>query len=211
MLRRFPVLLLLLLSMSAFAAAPEPIDAGKTTDNVFESSFFHFRFEFPKGWHSLDDKVRLDDNAKRYKDELYEAIGHNDQTAPENRKLITEAIIYYNLLLASKVPITAPEATPKPRIVIMASKRRLQWQEAGDPAKMYIGMGHPKVLHEPEEVTISGHKFVRADLQLRPDSFLSKFATVDGNYIVEFDLRTDNEKELAELVKTMDSLKFTDK
>jgi hypothetical protein len=209
MLRRLPFLLLLL-ALSAFAAPPDPVDAGKTTDNVFQSSFFHFRYELPKGWFALDDKVRLDDNAKRYKDALFEAIGKNDQTAPGNQNLVTEADIYYNLLLAAKVPVTAPDATPKPRVVIMASKRRTSWDEAGDPADMYIQMSHPKVLKEPAEVVISGHKFVRADLELKPNSFLSKFATVNGNYIIEFDLRTDNEKDLAELVKTMQSVQFTD-
>ncbi len=211
MRKRLLSLSILLLALSAFAAAPEPIDAGKTTDNVFQSSFFHFRYELPRGWYALDDKVRLDDNAKRYKDELNEAIGKNDQTAPENQHLITEAVIYYNLLLAAKVPVPAADATPKPRIVIMASKQRIGWVEAGDPAKMYIQMGHPKVLKEPGEVVISGHKFVRADLELHANSFLSKFATVDGNYIIEFDIRTDNEKDLAELVKTMQSVQFTDK
>jgi hypothetical protein len=37
---------------------------------------------------------------------------------------------------------------------------------------------------------------------------LSKFATVVGEYIIEFDLRAENEKDLAELVKTMQSVQF---
>jgi hypothetical protein len=41
-------------------------------------------------------------------------------------------------------------------------------------------------------------------------SFLSKFVTVNGDYLIEFDLRADNEKDLAELTKSMESLQFSD-
>ena len=50
-----------------------------------------------------------------------------------------------------------------------------------------IQIGHPKVLKDPEETVISGHKFVSADFQFRPGSLLSKFATVSGDYIIEFE------------------------
>ncbi len=200
----------LLLPASALAAPPEPIDAGKTTANVFESSFFHFRYELPKGWSALADDVRLAENKKRYQDALYEAIGKNDQTAPENQHLITEAIVPYTLLLAARARVASGDERPLPRIMVMASKRRTMWAEAGDPAKMYEKLAHPKVLRDSEEVVLSGHKFVRTDFQMKAASFLSKFATVSGDYLIEFDLRADNEKDLEDLVNTMQTLKFSD-
>ena len=66
MFKKAPVLVLLLLSTFLFAAAPDAVDAGKTTGNVFESTFFHFRYEFPNGWVALDDKVRMAENKKRF-------------------------------------------------------------------------------------------------------------------------------------------------
>jgi hypothetical protein len=200
----------LLVSVFALAAPPEPIDAGRTTANVFESSFFHFRYELPKGWSALADDVRLAENQKRYKDALNEAIGHNDQSAPENQNLITEAIVPYNLLLAARTAVASGDARPLPRVLIQASMRRTMMAEAGDPAKIIIQMAHPKVLRDSEEVVLSGHKFVRTDFQMKAASFLSKFATVNGDYIIEFDLRADNEKDLADLVNTMQTLKFSD-
>lgn len=210
MSNKFLALLILLFPAFALAAPPEPIDAGKTTANVFESSFFHFRYELPKGWSALDDNVRLAENKKRYKDALYEAIGRNDQSAEENQNLITEAIVPYTLLLAARTTVTSGDDRPLPRVVIQASKRRIMMAEAGDPAKMIIKMLHLKALKDPEEVVLSGHKFVRADFEMKSASFLSKFATVSGDYLIEFDLRADNEKDLADLVNTMQSLKFSD-
>jgi len=200
----------LLFSVFALAAPPEPIDAGKTTSNVFESSFFHFRYELPKGWSALADDVRLAENKKRYQDTLYEAIGRNDQSAPENQDLITEAIVPYTLLLAARTAVASGDDRPLPRVLIQASKRRIMMKEAGDSAKLIIQLAHPKILRDSGEVVLSEHKFVRTDFQMKAASFLSKFATVDGDYIIEFDLRADNEKDLADLVNTMETLKFSD-
>jgi hypothetical protein len=47
-------LCLFFLAFSGLAAAQLPIDAGQTTANVFESPYFHFRYELPKGWFSLE-------------------------------------------------------------------------------------------------------------------------------------------------------------
>ena len=207
---RLFALFVLLVSVFALAAPPEPIDAGKTSGNVFESSFFHFRYELPKGWFALADDVRLAENKKRYKDALNEAIGSNDQSAPENQNLITEAIVPYTLLLAARTAVASGETHPLPRVVIQASKRRIMMTEPGDPAKMITRMLHAKVLKDPEDVVLSGHKFVRADFELKPGSMLSKFATVSGDYLIEFDLRAANEKDLADLVNTMQTLKFSD-
>lgn len=199
--------LIMLFSVFALAAPPEPIDAGKTTGNVFESSYFHFRYELPKGWFALDDSVRLAENKKRFDDEMKEAI---EKHGPDSATQENEVIVPFSLVVAGRTAVAAGGTKQLPRVVVQASKRRIMMSEAGDPAKLMIQIGHPKVLKDPEETVISGHKFVSADFQFRPGSLLSKFATVSGDYIIEFELRAENEKDLADLVNTMQTLKFSD-
>ena len=196
----------LLFSIIALAAGPEPIDAGKTTANVFESSYFHFRYEFPKAWFALNDKTRLAENEKRYREAMAEPARPNDS----NQGPITEALVPYNLLFAARTALKSGEGQPMPRVQIQALKQNTLVRAPGDPAKLYIKMAHPKVLKGPEDVVMSGHKFVRTDFQLQAASFMSQFVTASGDYIIEFDLRAANEKELADLVTTMQTLQFTD-
>lgn len=203
------LLIELLLSVVALAAktepaTPEPIDAGKTTANVFESSFFHFRYELPKGWSALADNTRLAENNKRYRDAMSEPSRPNDP----NSNPITDAYVPYNMLFAARTAIASGNEKPLPRVQIQAIHRGSMVREAGDPAKIYIKMARPKILRDPEEVVISGRKFSRADFQLLPGSFLSQFVTESGDYIIEFDLRAGNEKDLADLVGTMQSVQF---
>jgi hypothetical protein len=196
----------LLFSVIALAAPPEPIDAGKTKANVFESSFFHFRYEFPKAWFALDDRTRLAENNKRYRDALSEPARPNDA----NQGPITEASVPYILLFAARTAVASAEEKPMPRVQIQAIQRGTLVREPGDPAKIYIKMARPKVLRGPEEVVVAGHEFVRTDFQLQPASLLSQFVTASGSYIIEFELRASNEKDLADLVSTMQTLKFSD-
>jgi len=199
-------LFVLFFSLLALAAPPEPIDAGKTSGNVFESSYFHFRYEFPKAWFALDDNARVAGNNKRYRDALSEPARPNDA----NQNPITEALVPYDLLLAATTPLASGEETPMPRVRIQAIQRGTLVREPGDPAKLYIKMARPKILKATEEVVVSGHEFVRTDFQLQAASFLSQFVTASGSYIIEFDLRAATEKDLADLVTTMQSLKFSD-
>jgi hypothetical protein len=199
---------ILLFSMSAFGQSREPFDLGQTSGNTFESPFFSFRFEFPKGWSALDDKVRVAENTKRYKDALAQ-VEKNNEAAPKDQRTDSDVPVPANLLVAAKVPLTMGDEKPLPRIVIKATKRGIMMMKADDAAKKYIFVHRPKVLKKSEEVVISGHKFVRTDFQ-NPDSFFSQFATVRGNYIIEFDFYSSDEKDLPDLVKTMDSVQFKD-
>src|SRR5579864_6959427 len=38
------------------------VDAGKVTGSTFESDYFKFTYELPKGWKALDDAVRVASN-----------------------------------------------------------------------------------------------------------------------------------------------------
>jgi len=204
---KYLVLVLFLSSAFALAATPDAFDTGKTTANVFESPFFHFRYEFPKGWSALNDSVRVAENKKRYETDLREA---QEQNGPDSETSRTEVVDPYFLLVAGRAAVTTGTTTQKPRVVIMATKRRTMMSGPRDPARTIIQMIHPKVLKGPEDVVLSGRQFSRTDFEFNPKSLLSKFATVVGDYIIEFDLRADNEKDLADLANTMQTLQFTD-
>jgi hypothetical protein len=207
---RFLTLSILLLSIATFAAAREPVDMGKTVGNVFESSFFYFSFEFPQSWTVLDDKVRLAENEKRYKGALPAESKQDGTATAQDQGATADTVVPYFLLLASKVPVASENEKPLPRISIIATRREPARSQPGDPAKMYAMVANPKVLKQSEDVVISGHKFVRTDFRLKEGSFLSKFTTARGNYLIDFDLLANNEKDLADLVKTMQSIRFTD-
>lgn len=207
MFKRHLSLTFVLFSAFALAATPDAVDAGKTTANAFESPFFHFRYEFPKGWSALDDKVRMVENKTRYEADLKEA---REQNGPDSASTRTEVVDPYFLLVAGYGAVTTSTTTQKPRVVIMATKRRTMMSGPQDPARTIIQMIHPKVLEGPEDIVLSGRQFSRTDLEFHPGSLLSKFATVVGEYIIEFDLRADNEKDLAVLVNTMQTVRFTD-
>lgn len=192
-------------------AGPQPsIDAGQTTANVFESAYFHFRYELPKGWFALDDRVRLADNKKRYETQLQEAL-RNKQPNTSTQTTEVEVFPPYNLLIASRTVVTSSDTGQLPRVEIHAIRRMAMMMEAGDSAKLISQIMRPKVLRGPEDITLSGHKFVRADFQFKPDSFLSKFTSVSGDYLIEFDLRAENEKDLGDLANSVQAIQFSER
>ncbi len=205
---KYLAVLLVLFSAFALAAPPDAVDAAKSTANVFESSFFHLHYEFPKGWSALDDSVRVAENKKRYETAMQEI---REQVGSDTTVYKAETVEPYFLLVAGRAAVTASETTQKPRVVIMATQRRTMMNGPGDPARVIMQMLHPKVLRQPEDIVLSGHKFYRVDFEFNPKSLLSKFATVVGDYIIEFDLRAENEKDLTDLVTTMQSLQISDK
>jgi len=209
MLRRIVRIFLLFYAITSLAGSQRSIDAGQTSANVFESTYFHFRYELPNGWLALDDRIRLADNKKRYETQLQEALKNKKANTPTQTTDI-EVFPPYNLLIAGRTAVISSDAGQIPRVEIHAIKRFNMMMEAGDPAKLISQIMRPKILRGPEDLTLSGHKFVRADFQFKPDSFLSKFATVDGDYLIEFDLRADDEKDLGDLAKTVLAVQFSD-
>jgi len=190
---------------SALAAAQSSIDAGQTTANIFESSYFHFRYDLPKGWFALADRVRLADNKKRYETQLAEALKKNGPNTPTRK---TEVFPPYDLLIAGRTAVTSSDTGQQPRVQVQAIRRLTMMMEAADPAKWVTQVTKAKVLRGPEEVVLSGRKFVRTDFQFSSNSFLSKFTSVSGDYLIQFDLRAENEKDLSELAATMQTLRF---
>jgi hypothetical protein len=200
------LLCVLCLSLGTIAQEPKPtIDAGETTGSAFQSSFFHFRYELPNGWSALPDDVRIGENQKRYETQLAEALKKN---GPNTGTSKTEVFPPYTLLVAAPTSPISGETNQLPRLEIRAHKRITMLMEASDPAKMVSYVPQVKVLRGPEDSIISGHKFVRADFRFQSGSVLSQFVTVDGDYLVEFDFRADNEKDLIGLASTMQTVAF---
>jgi hypothetical protein len=204
---KFVWLCLLFSGLSLIATAQVSVDAGQTKVNVFESTYFHFHYELPKGWFALDDGVRLADNKKRYETQLEEVYKDKGPNTPTQK---TEVYPPFTLLIASRTPVTSSETGQLPRVLVQAIRRFPTMMEAGDPANLVSRM-KPKVLRGPEDIILSGHKFVRTDFQFRADSFLSKFTTASGDYLIGFDLRADNEKDLSDLAASMQSIRFSER
>jgi hypothetical protein len=130
MLRRLIRVSLLFYAFVALAGPQPSIDAGQTTANVFESAYFHFRYELPKGWFALDDRVRLADNKKRYETQLQEAL-RNKQPNTSTQTTEVEVFPPYNLLIASRTPVTSSDTGQLPRVEIHAIRRMAMMMEAG--------------------------------------------------------------------------------
>jgi hypothetical protein len=200
------LLSLLFLSWATLAQETKPaIDAGATTGNSFQASFFHFRYELPNGWSALPDDVRIEENRKRYETQLAEAL---KKEGPNRETQKTEVFPPFNLLVAAPTLLTSSETNQLPRLVIYAQKRITMLMEAGDPAKMILHIPQVKVLRGPEDLLLSGHKFVRTDFRFQDGEVLSKFVTVDGDYLINFDFRPAHEKDLIDLANTMQTVAF---
>ncbi len=123
----------------------------------------------------------------------------------------------YSLLIATPNPLAPGEKVGLPQIKISAAERSgtigsTIADKPGDLARLRT-LIRPDVPQKSKQVTISGQKFLRSDFEwprskYHDGSFETMFETVSDSYLIEFDFRAASEKELKELVKTMDTLKF---
>jgi len=181
------------------------IDSGTVTGNTFQSSFFKFHYAFPQGWQAENDEIRTEKNRKFY-DEQLEKAKAKAKSDTANSKTTIQVFTPYDLLIASPNAISPEGKPPLPHVHIWAVERFSLMENPGDNAKLAARIG--KVLREPQEQTISGHKFVRADLVYHDDNYEALFDTVSGKYLIFFEFRGRSEQEINELAKTVESLKF---
>jgi len=193
------------------------LKAWETAASSLEASFSHVRYSPPKGFSMLPDDIRRKENRNRYQTQLADAIkkegpDRQERKTKDGKQVAvthkTEAFPPYMLLVAARTAPTTSETDQLPRVVISAQKRITMLMDAGDPAKILMRFPQVKSLVGPEEVTLSGQKFVRADFQFSSGNLLSKFSTVMGDYLLEFDLRAEDAKELEELANSMQSVVF---
>lgn len=183
------------------------VDSGKVSANKFESTFFKFQYEFPRGWSALNDDLRIKLNRQRHDEELKNA---REQTGAGTENRQPEIFSNYNLLIAGAVAVTSSDTSVMPRINIWAHKRFGILANAGDHARFISQMPQTKVLRTPEELTLAGRKFVRADFLHGTTNYHAQFVSVSGEYLVGFDFRAKTEKELNDLVETMQTVKFNE-
>jgi hypothetical protein len=114
----------------------------------------------------------------------------------------------YSLMTASSQGIDSLESPVLPRINIWAHRRVPPLDSLGDHAQYLSATKRALILQKPKEVSISGHTFMRVDIQAPGGQYHSQFVTIVGDYLVGFDFLTASEKELSDLTVTMDKVKF---
>lgn len=193
------------------------IEAWNNSAKSLETFFSHLRYSLPRGFSALPEDIRIDENRKRYETQRAQSLkqegrnteAHNavdGQEVTVSRK--TEILTPYVLLTAAPTAPTTIETNQLPRVDIYAHKRVAMLMEASDPARLLMYLPQVSVLRGPEDVMLSGHKFVRTDFHFHSGDYLSKFSTVDGDYLLEFDFRSTNEKDLRDMVNSMQSVVF---
>ncbi|HKV93015.1 MAG TPA: hypothetical protein VJW20_10740 [Candidatus Angelobacter sp.] len=113
------------------------------------------------------------------------------------------------MLIATPARLPAGKHAGLPHIFIWARERFSTLNEAGDNAKLLSSLPGVKVLRNPEDVAISGHKFVRADFVHHHHDYEALFVTVIGEYQLGFEFRGRSEREITNLAASMKDLQFS--
>lgn len=191
------------------------LEAWEDQSKALEASFAHFHYRLPGRFHALSDLTRRKENRARYEMQISDALkkqtpnreAEKSNDGKHSSKTYSTGIITpYTLMVAARAVPATIDTDQMPRVDIYALKRFGLLMEANDPAKMVMYVPGTKVLRGPEDVLLSDRKFVRADFQFASGDFLSKFCIADGDYLFEFDFRAANEKDLGDLVNSMQSL-----
>lgn len=197
------------------------VDAAKVTGTTFESDFFKFTYELPKGWKALDDAARIASNQSLKADD-------HDRTAQMTTPLPKKASSQpptvkkgpgpssspallparYSLMAASSYPIDSLASPVLPRINIWAHERVGALDTPKDHAQFLAANKRGKVLFPPQEVSLDGHDFVRVDVITPTGEYVSEYVSILKDYLVGFDFRAQSEKEMVEMAETMKTLKF---
>jgi hypothetical protein len=183
-------------------------DSASISGGVFESAFFKFHYEFPKGWTVEDHALQMEKNRKNHEDAVKKAKAKAQPDTP-NSTTTTQVFWLYDLFLAS--PETVPpngDRPPLPYVRVWATERFSMMDKPGDNARLLAQIGSMKVLRSPQEQKVSGRKFVRSDFISSNSDYVSMFDTLSGKYLLFFEFRGKNEQEMNELAKTMESVKF---
>jgi hypothetical protein len=202
---------------SSTAEIHPSLDEWKASFQSVETRFSQFHYRLPQGFTTLPDDIRRKENLNQYQAQRAEELrkqgaAYESRRSEDGRQVTTtnktEIYTDYTLLLATRTAPTTGKTDQLPRANVHAHKRVTMLMEAGDPAKFVMYVPQVKVLRGPEDVMLSGRTFVRTDFKFKSGDYLSKFCTVQGGYLFEFDFRADNENDLGELVQSMQSIVF---
>lgn len=196
------------------------VDAAKVTGTTFESDYFKFTYELPKGWKALDDAARVASNQAVKADDGRTAQMTTPLPKKESRKPPTvkkgpgpgssRALppARYSLMAASSYAIDSLASPVLPRINIWAHERVGALDTPKDHAQFLAANKRGKVLFPPQEVSLDGHDFVRVDVITPTGEYVSEYVSILKDYLVGFDFRAQSEKEMVEMAETMKTLKF---
>lgn len=196
------------------------VDAAKVKGSTFDSQYFKFTYELPKGWKALDDAVRVSANQMAAQIDKQEA---EDRAAASAKRLTNKttgkrnpaaAVVLrstpesYSLMVASSNPVESLASPVLPRINIWARKRVPPLDSAADHAQFLLTGKHVEVTERPHDVSLDGRTFVRVGLITADGTYESQLLAVMGDYLVGFDFRADSKKELGDILDTAKTIKF---
>ncbi|MBZ5493923.1 MAG: hypothetical protein LAO76_23630 [Acidobacteriia bacterium] len=208
---RLGIPLLLLLSFAAGKDKIEP-DSINISNGIVESPYFKFHYEFPKGWALKDDALRMQQNRKSHEEGEKNAQAKakaDAQAKPGTTVLSAHALWMYNLFVAAPDAVPAQDYPPLPYVHIWALERNGIQDKPGDNAKLLTQIGTMKALRPLQEQMIGGRKFIRADMAGgKEKAYVSMFDTASRGYLLFFEFRANDERQMNDLAKTMESLKF---
>ncbi len=214
MRRKIIALFALCIALAATAQKRgEDAAAGTVSGNQFQSAFFKFRYEFPKGWTYLNlDKMRAenDEASRKVAEKSLKENGPDGTTVSGNTTTTHTTKLFgnFNLLMAGPAGIKTSETDAVPRVRVWAHERVPgMLNNAGDHAKLIAQLGY-EVLMPATEVTVNGHRFVRIDVRHKDGVYNSFVETVCGEYIVGFDFYARTAEELRVLAETVNTVRF---
>lgn len=203
------------------AADGPAVDAAKVTGATFESEYFKFTYQLPKGWKALDDAARVASNEALIRAERDGAAEMTTslpkKASPGSTTLkkgpgpasnLTPPPARYSLMAASSNGLESLASPVLPRINIWAHQRVGALDNPADHAQFLVANKRTQVLVPITEVTLDGHKFVRVDVVTPTGEYQSEFVSVVRDYLVGFDFRAQSERELVDMAETMKSVKF---
>jgi hypothetical protein len=201
-------------AITAMAQNPvEDTEAGTISGNQFQSVFFKFRYDFPKGWTYLSrDKTKAEnaEASRKAAEKSLKENGPDDKVVSGNTTTTRTTKLYanFNLLIASATAINTSETDSAPRVRVWAHERVPGLlNDAGDHAKIIAMLGE-KIFMPATEITLNGHKFVRIDVLHKDGLYHSDVETVCGGYIVGFDFYARTAEELRALAETLNTVRF---
>jgi hypothetical protein len=204
------------------AESNSAVDDAKVKGSTFDSAYFNFTYELPKGWKALEDTARISANRSAQREQEEDRAA--EMKTPLPKKASTRPAmpkkgpgpsssraplpLSYSLMVASSSPVESLASPVLPRINIWANQRVSALDNPTDHAQFLASGKRTQVLMPVHEVTLNGNKFVRVDVITPTGEYVSEFVSVIREYLVGFDFRAQSERELAEMTETMKTLKF---
>lgn len=195
------------------------VDAAKVTGSTFDSQYFKFTYELPKGWKALDDVERVAENKKLSDQDKEPSAARlpvpRKATAKtpvrKNPALVAppaSSLERYSLMVAGPNGVPSLDSPVLPRINVWAHRRVPPLDSASDHAQFLRSGKRTTTIVPPQEVKLGGHSFVRVEIITANGTYQSQFVTVIGDYLVGFDFRAESQKEMDDMAETTKTIKF---